>query len=240
MSLDWSSVKALSIPVAGVARDVKRVTAGGVTLWEKPNPVPYDAEVDWVEATGEQWVDTLCAVTADTRIEATWRQTSVDIQQRLFGVNDGLGAVFACYLNNNGVWAVNTGTQSGGAIGSAVQTGIDYSGTFNLSTGVCTINGTTRSNGGTPFNSANTIPIFARRNTGTVQLTYLAEMRLMSFGIYRGGVLVRDYIPVRVGSGASAVGYLYDRANPTGGPLGNGLYGSATATPLEAGPDANA
>lgn len=39
--------------------------------------------------------------------------------------------------------------------------------------------------------------------------------------------LVRDYIPVRVGSGSSAVGYLYDRANPDGGPLGNGLYGNA-------------
>lgn len=46
-----------------------------------------------------------------------------------------------------------------------------------------------------------------------------------------------DECRVVVGSGASAVGYLYDRANPTGGPLGNGLYGSATATPLVAGPD---
>lgn len=47
------------------------------------------------------------------------------------------------------------------------------------------------------------------------------------------GDLLRDYIPVRVGT----VGYLYDRANPTGGPLGNGLYGSATDTPFIAGPD---
>ena len=45
--------------------------------------------------------------------------------------------------------------------------------------------------------------------------------------IYDDSTLVRDFIPVRVGSGSSAVGYLYDRANPDGGPLGNGLYGNA-------------
>lgn len=198
-------------------------------------PLPYDAEVDWVEATGEQWVDTLCAVTVDTRIEATWMQTSTAVQQRLFGVNDGAPNAYACYINNNGVWAVNTGTQSGGAIAPAVQTGIDYVGSFDLASGKCAINGTVRNNGGTPFVSANTIPIFARRNAGTVQLTYLAEMRLMSFRIYEGSALVRDFAPVRVGT----AGYLYDRANPTGGPLGNGLYGSATSTPLVAGPDKN-
>lgn len=48
-------------------------------------------------------------------------------------------------------------------------------------------------------------------------------------------VIVRDFVPVRVGT----AGFLYDRANPTGGPSGNGLYGSATSTPLVAGPDRN-
>lgn len=62
--------------------------------------------------------------------------------------------------------------------------------------------------------------------TGNVVVTKAA-------GWYKGGTiinnstLVRDFIPVRVGSSSSAVGYLYDRANPTGGPLGNGLYGNA-------------
>jgi hypothetical protein len=56
---------------------------------------------------------------------------------------------------------------------------------------------------------------------------------IYSFQILVNGVLVRDFIPVRIGQ----VGYLFDRANPTGGPLGNGLYGSATSTPLVAGPD---
>jgi len=55
--------------------------------------------------------------------------------------------------------------------------------------------------------------------------------------IYKAGALVRDYIPVRVGSGANAVGYLYDRANPTGGPLGNGLYPNSGSGAFVVGPD---
>lgn len=34
----------------------------------------------------------------------------------------------------------------------------------------------------------------------------------------------RDFIPVRIGSGSSAEGAMLDRANPTGGEYGNGLY----------------
>ncbi len=52
---------------------------------------------------------------------------------------------------------------------------------------------------------------------------------------FDNGTSSLDLVPVRVGT----VGYLYDRANPTGGPSGNGLYGSATGTALVAGPDKN-
>lgn len=45
------------------------------------------------------------------------------------------------------------------------------------------------------------------------------------------------FIPVRVGSGANAVGYLYDKANPTGGPLGNGLYPNSGTGAFVIGPD---
>jgi hypothetical protein len=65
-------------------------------------------------------------------------------------------------------------------------------------------------------------------------------MRIYSAKFYDGTTLVRDLIPVRVGSGSSAVGYLYDKANPTGGPLGNGLYGNSGSGAFVIGPDANA
>ena len=51
--------------------------------------------------------------------------------------------------------------------------------------------------------------------------------RLLGLTITENDATAMDFIPVRVGSGSSARGYLYDRANPTGGPQGNGLYGNA-------------
>ena len=41
MSLAWSSVKALSIPVGGTARDVKAVAIGGVVVWRKRTARDY-------------------------------------------------------------------------------------------------------------------------------------------------------------------------------------------------------
>lgn len=47
MSLNWTNVKSLAIPVGGTARDVKRVSIGGVTVWEK-NTTPTAR--DYVQA----------------------------------------------------------------------------------------------------------------------------------------------------------------------------------------------
>ena len=63
-------------------------------------------------------------------------------------------------------------------------------------------------------------------STGNVVSTKAAGW-YRAFAVYNAGILVRDFIPRRVGSGPAALGYLYDKANPTGGPLGNGLYGNA-------------
>lgn len=238
--MNFAGVKAITIPEG----DVRSIAIGGVTVWQKPNPLPYDAEVEYVEpdAAGA-YVDTLLPVTVGTRVDASWRQMSqTPLQQRLFGVNDGGNAQFALYVNGNARWAFNAGAATAPAIYS-VPAPYDYVGTFDLATGAWSIEAVGYSAGsasgtasGTPFASANTIPIFARRNAGTVYYAdYPAQMRLYSFKIYDGQTLVRDFIPVRVGT----AGYLYDRANPTGGPLGNGLYGSATSTPLVAGPDKN-
>lgn len=238
--MNFAGVKSITIPEG----DVKSGAIGGVTVWQKPNSLPYDAEVEYVEpdAAGA-YVDTLCAVTVGTRIEASWRQLSqTPLQQRLFGVNDGGSATFAVYINNNARWAFNAGSSTGANM-YAAPTPYDFVGSFDLATGAWSIEAVGYSAGsasgtasGTPFASANTIPIFARKNAGTViYADYPAQMRLMSFQIFDGLTLVRDFVPVRVGT----VGYLYDRANPTGGPSGNGLYGSATGTPLAAGPDKN-
>lgn len=60
-----------------------------------------------------------------------------------------------------------------------------------------------------------------------------ANVEVYAVRIKERGVLVRDFIPVRVGE----VGYMYDRANPNGGPLGNGLYPNVGTGDFVLGPD---
>ena len=181
-------------------------------------------KIEYIEANANdgtaQYIDTLVPVTTDTIVEAEWTQTGTAIQQRLFGVNDSSGKVFALYINSNRKWAVNTGASAGGVMQDAMLG--DWSGSFNLGTGVCVLNGRSRSNGGTPFSSDNAIPIFARRNVGTpLYSDYPARMQLKSFKITQGGRTAFDGTPVRIGS----VGYLLDKVSgQLFGNLGTGSF----------------
>jgi hypothetical protein len=89
----------------------------------------------------------------------------------------------------------------------------------------------------TNVNTGLHIYAFSINTNGTA--TTLGSVKISKLRVYDGSILVRDFIPVRVGSGANAVGYLYDRANPTGGPLGNGLYPNSGSGAFVVGPDAN-
>jgi len=62
---------------------------------------------------------------------------------------------------------------------------------------------------------------------------YQYPVRIYCAKIWRSGSIVRDFIFTRIGQ----VGYMYDRANPTGGPLGNGLYPNSGTGSFVLGPD---
>lgn len=64
-------------------------------------------------------------------------------------------------------------------------------------------------------------------------VTCTSDIKCHYVQIKQDGILVRDFIPVRIGT----TGYFYDRANPTGGPLGNGLYPSSGTGDFVLGPD---
>jgi len=45
-----------------------------------------------------------------------------------------------------------------------------------------------------------------------------------SFTVERSGSVIHDFVSVRIGKGASAIGAMYDNANPKSGPLSNGIF----------------
>ena len=231
--MNFAGVQSVTIPEG----DVKIIAIGGVTVWMKPNPLPYDAEVDYVESAGAQYVDTGLQLTSADRVECRFAltdisgtteqingQTGTDIRFA-FG-KAGSNVNFYAGLGNLNYWTTlpldtNAHDLALDAPNKAVT--ID-SATWPVSWAAFA----------TPTGTAGW-SLFARTAIMSGAMSTYAKERIYSAKIYTSGVLVRDFVPVRVGT----AGYLYDRANPTGGPLGNGLYGSATATPLVAGPDKN-
>ncbi len=226
MSLAWSSVKSLSIPVGGVSRDVQAVSIGGVTVWEKPSPLPYDAEVQYIESTGTQYIDTGVAYFADFEIGI--------VCPTLNGIN-AIGTDVRNRLTRIAQSAPNwqvlvTGRQLQSTVPLTTYCDIAYKG------GIFTVNGVQFGSASNPFNSGNLTLFTSAHNLPTSYPATVYYLRLFD----SSGATVRDFIPVRVGSGANAVGYLYDRANPTGGPSGNGLYGNIGSGAFVVGPDKTA
>ena len=205
--------------------------------------LPYDAEVEYLESTGTQYIDT--GVTYDHTC-----QCALDFIPQSFGNFFYFGILWAPGTSSTvRRWTVTSAnypslyayTTINVASSVRLSTGVRYS--LSATSGALTIDGTTTNVTSSTFDPTNPVNIYLfARHTDAPQLdpqtvTGPCYIKLYSFQIYKGGAHVRDFIPVRVGSGASAVGYLYDRANPTGGPLGNGLYGNSGAGAFAVGPD---
>ena len=243
MSLAWSSVKSLSIPVGGVSRDVKRVTAGGVTLWEKPNPLPYDAEVEYIESTGTQWIDTgVYPGNSDS--------FSINISGRWIKNNTTEG-VFASFYKASGLGLNLSCTSIRMYVYTSSQTNItETAGDFTLAinfTGsalTATINGRAISAGWDANLKGSNLPLYLWNRPDTLARPSRSGSRIYSMSVYTNGVLVRDFQPVRVGSGANAVGCLYDKLgtggmNPDGTARNDGLYFNRGSGAFVVGPDNN-
>lgn len=230
--MNFAGVKSITIPEG----DVKSIAIGGVTVWQKPNPLPYDAEVEYVESTGAQYVNTGVAVSDPSTIaievdEDTTQPLGFTHQNVATGTwvscYSVVGNLYIYYKNyNNRVVASATEIRKvarwDGASGY-YENGVSLA-SFVASVGSDSIVGRNWLCGAVWDFYANAVD--SRR---------LAAGKVYGLKVEVNGALVRDFAPVRIGT----VGYLYDRANPTGGPSGNGLYGSATGTPLIAGPDKN-
>ena len=198
--------------------------------------LPYDAEVEYLESTGAQWIDTGILANSDLKVECTFRMLERPTSFKW---------IFAARMQDIIGGGYGFGCDGTGYITSDYNGRVSISERFNSGTiytvvkdaNVCSINGTTLLNTATVFTQSYTLPILGMRTAdGAVNLGVIPKCEIFYVRIY-APTLVRDYIPVRVGSGSSAVGYLYDRTNPTGGPLGNGLYGNAGTGAFVIGPD---
>lgn len=210
--------------------------------------LPYDAEVEYLESTGTQYVDTGVVQTADMTFDffAETNQTNDIIGNH--SARGGSG--FITYANNiivgyeNGkLFAYQSNTASAtnqvlfsDSIGYVLLNRciVRYSSTtVIMEYGGATYTTTSLATPRDPSKWTDSFWLFyqkSRPNTGTLKIAALK--------IYANNTLVRDFIPVRVGT----TGAMYDRLgvggmNPDGSARDDGLYRNRGTGAFVLGPD---
>jgi hypothetical protein len=210
--------KGVTVPatttIDGYAALVDQIQQGGVTL-------PYDAEIQYIESTGTQYIDTGEVVIYGSDVveialniaitSGTSRQLNGANGNLYFGVNaskkfEVSGTAAGTYNNNFHDWYLHckTGRKITGVIDGAVyySAGNVPSVTYGYAIFLFAIGG---------------------RDNAAAQL--FIKQKLKAAVIKKNGKVVRDYIPVRVGQ----TGCLYDRVS--GGLFYNLGTGSFTLGP---------
>ena len=194
--------------------------------------LPYDAEVEYLESTGMQWIDTGVYATENTRVKIAFS----DYTQSgawLFGARRGFqNAALGIYTNAN--TAENRWLR---AFGNFISSGFTFStvdlgvSTFDYDCGHFTgtrekvpitvkFTDTASAFDSSPYN----IYLWTVNLAGTPGA--ISSAKIYATQIWQNGVLVRDFIPVRKGS----TGYLYDRVSGK-------LFGNAGTGDFVLGPD---
>ena len=175
-------------------------------------PLPYDAEVEYLESTGTQWigVELLGKNGYDFDYKVNFTQLSTS---QATGIGGEYHSNKSCYLGmvrTNGTLAYHyKGTASPVVVASNIQTGTDYVVTAHLYSGeqYYIVNGTKSSVGNITGDFVSTL--YLRLFSVNSSSPLYSYMRLYYCKIYDNGILVRDYIPVR----KDGVGYLYDKVS---------------------------
>lgn len=170
--MDFSQVKAITIPEGNVLR----ILSGATVLWERTGlPTEYQ-EVEYLESTGTQYIDTNYTPNQNTK---AYTKFNSDI------LNSGLYSSsnkFTAYINTNGNWRFGSTTvritSSIGVLYTSVQD----------KTGVI-INGTDVYNYGTVTDFT---------STATLRLMFNStgfKGKIYEFKLYDNDILVRNFIP---------------------------------------------
>lgn len=182
--MDFSHVKAMTIPEGNVLR----ILSGATVLWKKTGlPAEYQ-EVEYIESTGTQYIDTGIAstqyITAHLDMQFTEYSSSSMI---IIAWSTGAGRWF-------GKGALNKyggGTGAVSDVDALLRKEIDVF--FTSSTTGFTIDGVTYSKAVTSSKS-NGYTMFAGRNVST-GVSYYASAKLYKATIQENGVTIRELVP---------------------------------------------
>lgn len=187
--------------------------------------LPYDAEIEYLQASGTQYIDTGINGQAVTRfvVNGYCYANNGNNTQLLGGTAQGAGTFFGARTNGTRTnwYCMYNGTGLGdpthkSTIDATINSTSNQTGTLTDLVSGTTSNFTSFSSGSWGFPNENLL-IFGGYSTRRSP-----NARCYSLQIYTSSGLVRDFIPVRVGQ----VGYMYDKVS--GQLFGNSGTGSFT------------
>ena len=200
----------------GTLLNRRRYMGGGSAL-------PYDAEIDYLESTGTQWIDTGIYPDATYTFDSEVWITKSQGETVLWGVRKS-GAYNSdnqqCMLNYPnysgyyfiGLFSTNTSKKENWRTDFNPQVNVKYS-----LVGMTVV----------PTMQTMTFPVhlFGFNNKGSAYPS-IGACRLGEWVAYSNGIVVADFIPVRVGQ----VGYMYDKVSRQ-------LFGNSGTGSFILGPD---
>lgn len=189
-----------------------------------PPALPYDAEVEYLESTGTQWVDTGVHLNASSEFSARLSVTASGTQF-VFGVYANTNNQFATAAALSGKWIFDCGSNRV-ASSSTVQVGSIIE--MEAKNRTLYIDGVSQgTSSATPGLTDATALLFGWDRTGLDGTKQGGKVRIYAASV-TGTDGTRDFVPVRVGQ----VGYLFDRVS--GQLFDNSGTGSFTLGPDKA------
>lgn len=179
-------------------------------------------EVEYIQSSGTQYIDTGFKPNQDTRVVIDLQVSeSHSGEGHLCSARSASSGPFWILLYNNGKYTTRYGTQAGTALPITDRNRH----VFDKNKNVTSVDGETVQNNYETFSVSANLPIFCRL-TGTTADAFLSA-KMYSCQIYDNGALVRDFVPCK---NASGVAGLYDV-------VGGKFYGNAGSGSFAAGAD---
>lgn len=202
----------------------------------QPTPVlPYDAEVEYIEGTGQQYIDTGLKGDSYRKYVIDYQATSKPANP-IFGMrnqssyNGGPIFSFTYSGSNDMVFFAKNGivVSSNNKLANKRNTN-RHTLVLDFKNNVLTIDGISASNILSPGEFVTDYNVFLCSNNVAGTSSTPVPVKMFAYQVYdRNGHLIQDFIPVRV----STVGYMYDRVSGE-------MHGSESTTVFLAGPDKN-
>lgn len=223
-AIDWREVASVRVPEG----EAVSVAVDGETVWKR---VPYDAEIEYIEAAGTQWINTGLVVTPTMRMDVDMAVTDWDATTYSFTGAGGIRFAFGKGWSGSSTGSGNAGMLYFGLGAQNLASsktlpplkGVRHIYSLDAATATAWLDNTSfvLSSAGTISTGDRPIMIFAQSTNASGAVRGQQAAKLYGAVFTDNGIVVRDFIPVRI----DTTGYLYDRVSgQLFGNMGTGAF----------------